>query len=143
MKPKHQRFIFIIVAIGLLAGSVGLVLNNFNDNLVFFYSPTDLQNKSLKNLIRIGGLIEEGSVQKPDSGVTQFVITDLKNSVIVVYKGILPALFREGQGMVAKGKIGDDGVFKADELLAKHDENYMPPEVAKALEKSGYVTEAK
>ena len=114
------------------------ILNNFRDNLVFFYTPTELIQKNISKdkQIRIGGLVESGSVIKNDD-ITEFSLTDTNNSTEVIFKGILPPLFREGQGIVAQGALGKDGVFVADNLLAKHDEKYMPPEVAEALKKSG------
>lgn len=114
------------------------ILNNFRDNLVFFYTPTELAEKHIsgEKIIRIGGLVETGSVVKNDD-VTNFSLTDTKNSAKVQFKGILPPLFREGQGIVAHGSLNAEGIFIADTLLAKHDEKYMPPEVADALKKSG------
>lgn len=122
-----------------MGSAVGLILNNFNDNLVFFYSPVELAEKNIADgkVIRIGGLVEEGSVKKMEDGVTtEFSITDLQEAIKVSYKGMLPPMFREGQGMVARGVI-KEGVFVADNLLTKHDEKYMPPEVAESLKKSG------
>ncbi len=122
-----------------MAAAVALILNNFNDNLVFFYSPTEIVEKNISSdkLIRVGGLILEGSVTKPEANITNFKITDLQTSINVTYTGILPPMFREGQGMVARGKLNADGNFIADNLLTKHDEKYMPPAVAEALKKSG------
>lgn len=139
MTPKRQRMIFILIGLASLGIAVALILNAFRDNLVFFYSPTEIQAKHpVGVLIRIGGLVKEGSIQKStDSLTTAFVLTDLKNDTTVHYKGLLPNLFREGQGIVAHGKLDASGIFIADELLAKHDEKYMPPEVADALKKSG------
>ncbi len=138
MKQKHQRMIFIIVGLALMLAAAFFILNNFRDNLVFFYTPTELYQKKVPatKLIRIGGLVADGSVVK-NSDITDFSLTDMNEAVKVTYKGILPALFREGQGVVAHGHMGGDGVFIADNLLAKHDERYMPPEVAEALKKSG------
>ena len=138
MKRKHKRLTFVAIAMGLLAGAVGLFLNALDSNLSFFMSPTEITtNKpSPEQRLRIGGLVEDGSVKKPGDGVVLFTVTDTAESVAVRYKGILPDLFREGQGVVAQGRL-IDGVFQADEVLAKHDENYMPPEVADALKKSG------
>lgn len=135
MKPKHQRLIFILIGISCLGVATSLILYNFNNNLVFFYSPSQLKEvKISKNsLIRVGGLVKDNTVVKNNSLETEFVITDNLNSIKVYYKGILPNLFREGQGMVAKGYLNSKGGFVAESLLAKHDENYMPPEVAKAL----------
>ncbi len=122
-----------------MAAAVTLILNNFNDNLVFFYSPTEIVEKNISSdkLIRVGGLILEGSVAKPEANITNFKITDLQTSINVTYTGILPPMFREGQGMVARGKLNTDGNFIADNLLTKHDEKYMPPAVAEVLKKSG------
>ncbi len=139
MKPKRKRLTFVLVGMGLLLAAAALVLTAFEENIVFFYSPSDIQAKHLGDgrRIRLGGLVEEGSVTKADGGKTvKFRITDLAETVPVVYTGLLPDLFREGQGVVAEG-ILHNGVFKADEVLAKHDENYMPPEVADALKESG------
>ncbi len=136
-----RRRLYLLLAAGLtLAGAAGLMLNAFEDSLVFFLTPTDLKEKTVPadRLIRIGGLVEEGSVRKiGGSLVVRFAITDLTNRVEVTYRGILPDLFREGQGVVAQGRMGPGGVFAASEVLAKHDETYMPKEVAEALKKSG------
>ncbi|MEO5336818.1 MAG: cytochrome c maturation protein CcmE [Magnetospirillum sp. WYHS-4] len=139
MKRKHKRLTFVLIALGLLASAVGLVLSALDENIAFFFGPTDVlaKNPSPDRRLRVGGLVEQGSVKKAaGSSETNFRITDLNAAVPVVYKGILPDLFREGQGVVAEGRMRD-GVFVADEVLAKHDENYMPPEVADALKKSG------
>jgi cytochrome c-type biogenesis protein CcmE len=114
------------------------VLSALSDNLVFFYSPTQVAEKhpGPDRRLRIGGLVEQGSVKK-DGQEVRFIVTDLKQTVPVVYRGLLPDLFREGQGVIAEGTLGADGVFTAREVLAKHDEKYMPPEVAKALKESG------
>ena len=117
------------------------MLTAFEDNIVFFYSPTDIATKDLSTdrRIRIGGIVVDESVKKKADGVTfEFQVTDVENTVQVSYRGILPDLFREGQGIVAGGKLDTGGVFVADEVLAKHDENYMPAEVADALKKSGH-----
>ena len=127
------------------AAPSALVLTAFEDSIVFFYSPSDLVEKQASaerikpsQLLRIGGLVEEGSVSRAPDGVTNlFTVTDLKHTVKVAYKGILPDLFREGQGIVSAGNLRPDGLFIATEVLAKHDEKYMPPEVADALKKSG------
>lgn len=129
----------LLASLVFLGGAAALVLTAFQDNIVFFYSPTDLKTKqiSASQRLRIGGLVEEGSVAKDESGKTvRFKVTDLANSVDVTFTGILPDLFREGQGVVAEGRFAS-GVFTASDVLAKHDENYMPPEVAEALKKSG------
>ena len=138
MKAKHRRLYVVVLALMVLGIAAALVLNAVEDSLVFFYSPTDLTEKSVAagQPIRIGGLVAEGSVVKQGIDVT-FAITDGAKSVTVAYTGVLPDLFREGQGIVTFGKLAPDGRFMAEEVLAKHDENYMPPEVAEALKKSG------
>lgn len=138
MKRKHKRLTFVMIALCLLGAAAGLVLMAFEDNIVFFYSPTDIVQKAPQagQRLRLGGLVEEGSIEKPGGGVTRFTVTDTANTVVVSYKGILPDLFREGQGVVTEGRF-DGAMFQADEVLAKHDENYMPPEVAEAIKKSG------
>jgi cytochrome c-type biogenesis protein CcmE len=137
MKRKHKRLTFVVIALGLIALAATLVLFAFEESIVFFYSPTELaaKNPPAERRLRIGGLVEEGSVEKSGT-VVSFRVTDLDNSLPVTYEGILPDLFREGQGVVAEGRLVG-GVFVAAEVLAKHDENYMPPEVAEALKKSG------
>lgn len=140
MTRKRQRLVVLLLALLLGGGATALVLNAFSDNLVFFYSPTDLKTKQVPvgRSLRIGGLVEEGSVKRDGDGVTiHFVVTDLKNTVPVTYSGVLPDLFREGQGVVAEGTLAADGGFTARSVLAKHDEKYMPREVAEALKKSG------
>ena len=138
MKRKYKRLTFVGVALVLLAGAAALVLSAFEENIVFFMSPTDIAaNKVSKNQrFRLGGLVEEGSVDRSGGETVTFKVTDITNSVAVTYTGILPDLFREAQGVVAEGRL-KNGVFVADEVLAKHDETYMPPEVADALKKSG------
>lgn len=138
MKPKRKRLYIVGLALLFLGAAAALVLTAFEDNIVFFYSPTDLAEKGVGpgRTVRIGGLVADGSVVKSDATVT-FTVTDLNKSVEVAYTGILPDLFREGQGVVAEGRIGTDGRFTATEVLAKHDENYMPKEVADALKASG------
>lgn len=138
MKPKRKRLYIVGLALLCMGAAAALVLTAFEDNIVFFYSPSDLTEKSVAvgRTVRIGGLVAENSVEKNDATVT-FTVTDLNQSVRVAYTGILPDLFREGQGVVAEGKIGADGLFTATEVLAKHDENYMPKEVADALKASG------
>ena len=124
----------------VLAGAAALVLTALRENIVFFRSPTDVVEKNIPTgqRFRIGGLVEAGSVKRLPDGVTvEFKVTDLKNTVRIAYKGLLPDLFREGQGIVAQGALRPDGVFLASEVLAKHDEKYMPPEVADALKKAG------
>ena len=143
MTRKRRRLIFVLTGMATLAIAVGLVLMAFQDNLVFFYSPSEVMAKEIPSdrRFRVGGLIEADSVAT--SGlITRFRVTDLENTVAVTYEGILPALFREGQGVVAEGFLNAEGVFVAAEVLAKHDENYMPPEVADALKKAGHWKEA-
>lgn len=137
MKRKHKRLLAVLGLVAGLGVAVSLVLTAFNDNLVFFHSPSDVAEKRVATgkRFRIGGLVEEGSVKR-NGLVTDFVVTDLSNSVAVRYTGMLPDLFREGQGVVATGALDGAGVFQATQLLAKHDETYMPPEVAKALKKA-------
>ena len=138
MKRKHKRLTFVMIGLLLLGSAAALILTAFEDNIVFFYSPTELADKKPDpaQRLRIGGLVMAGSVEKLEGGVVAFAITDTAKTLTVQYKGILPYLFREGQGVVAEGHL-KGGVFQADEVLAKHDENYMPPEVAEALKKSG------
>ncbi len=141
MTRKRRRLYIVLAGMVTLGGAAALVLSAFNDNLVFFYSPTDLKTKSvpLERQLRIGGLVEEHSVTREANGRTiDFRVTDGNNTVSVVYTGSLPDLFREGQGVVAEGTLRRDGVFQASNVLAKHDEKYMPPEVAEALKKSGH-----
>jgi len=137
MKPRHRRFAWIAAGVALLAVAVALVLNAFQSNLVFFFSPTDVaeQRAPQNRTFRIGGLVEERSVRR-DGLTVRFNVTDTAKTIPVVYTGILPDLFREGKGVVAQGKLGGDGVFTASEVLAKHDENYMPPEAAAAVDKA-------
>jgi cytochrome c-type biogenesis protein CcmE len=140
MKRKHRRLAVLGAALVTLGAAAGLILNAAGDSLVFFYSPTELQAKApgTATMVRIGGLVEQGSVQRSaDGGTVHFSVTDLKQAVPVVYSGILPDLFREGQGVVVQGHLGADGAFEASQVLAKHDERYMPREVAEALKKSG------
>jgi cytochrome c-type biogenesis protein CcmE len=137
---RKQRRLTLIGAAGLvLALAAGLVLFALNDQIVFFYTPTDIAGKDLApgTRIRLGGLVEEGSVQKGDGGAVHFAITDTQNRLDVRFVGILPDLFREGQGVVTEGTLDADGSFRADNVLAKHDETYMPREVADALKKQG------
>lgn len=138
MKRRHKRLTFAAVGMVLVVAAAALVLIAFEDSIVFFHSPTDVlaKNPPPDQRLRVGGLVEEGSVEKPGGAVVTFRITDLINTLPVTYRGMLPDLFREGQGVIAEGFV-KDGVFHADEVLAKHDETYMPPEVADALKKSG------
>jgi cytochrome c-type biogenesis protein CcmE len=139
MKPRHKRLTLIALGLAALAIAAGLVLNAFRSNLVFFFTPTQVaaSEAPLGRSFRIGGLVEQGSVQREGDGVSvRFIVTDTAKSIPVVYSGILPDLFREGKGVVAQGKLGSDGVFHAEQVLAKHDENYMPPEAADAVERA-------
>jgi len=138
MKARHKRMGFILVGLVVLGLATTLVLKALDSNLSYFFSPTEVaENKAPENhVFRLGGLVEAGSVQRGEELTVRFVVTDNANSVNVAYTGILPDLFKEGQGVIAQGKLGPSGEFIADEVLAKPDENYMPPEVADALEKS-------
>ena len=139
MKPRHKRFIAIAAALLALGGAVALVLNAFQSNLVFFFSPSQVASKEapVGRSFRLGGLVQNGSVARDKDGVTvRFAVTDTSHTIQVVYRGILPDLFSEGKGVVAQGRLESDGVFRAEQVLAKHDENYMPPEAAEALEKA-------
>ena len=139
MKPRHKRIALIIAGLAILGIAVTLVLNAFRSNLVFFFTPTQVvaHEAPQGRNFRIGGLVEKGSVKRQPDGVTvRFVVTDTAKSVPVTFTGILPDLFKEGKGVVAQGKLGADGVFAASEVLAKHDENYMPPEAADAVERA-------
>ena len=136
MKLRHKKLALIGGALALLGIIAALVLNALNSNIALYISPTDVKNGKAPadKLFRIGGLVKEGSIRREADGVTiAFVITDTAHDMPVRYKGILPDLFKEGKGAVAQGKLGDDKVFTASEVLAKHDENYMPPEAAKAV----------
>lgn len=136
MKSRHKRIAIILVGIALLGVAAALLLQSFQSNLVFFFSPTEVsQGKApQQGNFRIGGMVEVGSVQRQGTQVA-FKITDTAKTMSVVYTGILPDLFKEGKGVVVQGKQGENGIFIADQVLAKHDENYMPPEAADALEK--------
>jgi cytochrome c-type biogenesis protein CcmE len=141
MTRKRRRLYVVLLGLSTLTLAAALVLMAFEDNIVFFYSPTDLATKKPppNQRIRVGGIVVANSVTRKADGVTmEFRLTDIDNSINVSYRGILPDLFREGQGIVASGKLVSVGVFVADEVLAKHDENYMPAEVADALKKSGH-----
>lgn len=139
MKPRHKRLALIAAGLAALAGAAVLVLDAFRSNLVFFYTPSQVAAHEVPRdrAFRIGGLVEAGSVKRQADGVTvRFVVTDTAKSVVVLYTGILPDLFKEGKGVVAQGDLSADGVFHAREVLAKHDENYMPPEAAEAVERA-------
>ena len=139
MKRRHKRLAAIVAGLALLGVAAGLVLTAFQSNLVFFLSPTQVVGGEAPRdrAFRIGGLVEAGSVKRGGEGlVVRFVVTDTAHSVPVTYTGTLPDLFREGKGVVAEGRVGADGVFHASQVLAKHDENYMPPDAAHALEQA-------
>lgn len=137
MKPRHKRAAIVVGVLAAVGVAVGLVLNAFNSNLVFFYTPTQVAAKEAPEgrTFRVGGLVEAGSVVR-DGVLVKFVVTDTAKQVPVKYEGVLPDLFKEGKGVVAQGQLGADGTFVAREVLAKHDENYMPPEAADALQKA-------
>jgi cytochrome c-type biogenesis protein CcmE len=139
MTRKQRRLVLIGSALGVLALAVGLVLTALKDSIVFFNSPTDLVEKHIAPgaRLRLGGLVKEGSVVRGDNLAVRFEVTDGKSVVKVAYQGLLPDLFREGQGVVAEGALDPAGIFKADSVLAKHDEKYMPKEVADALKQQG------
>ena len=143
MTRKQKRTLLILGGILFLGVATGLILYALRDTLVFFYTPSEMSEKLAERKIapgarlRLGGLVQKGSVKLMDDGVIRFTITDTAKSVQVTFKGILPDLFREGQGVVAEGRLQPDGTFIADTVLAKHDEKYMPREVADALKKRG------
>jgi cytochrome c-type biogenesis protein CcmE len=139
MKRRHKRIAFIITGLMGLGVAAYLAAQAFRSNLVFFYSPSEVVAKAapVNRTFRIGGLVEAGSLKRDNDGLTaRFSVTDTAQTIPVVYKGILPDLFKEGRGCVAQGHVGSDGVFYADQVLAKHDENYMPPEAGKALDEA-------
>lgn len=139
MKPRQKRFVFIAVGVAGVAMAVGLVLYALKGNVNLYFTPTQVFNNEAPHgrSFRIGGLVEEGSVKRENDGMTvNFVITDTHKSIPVVYKGILPDLFKEGKSVVVQGKVEASGVMRAEEVLAKHDENYMPPEAADALKQA-------
>ena len=136
MKPRTKRALAIVAGLAALGVASTLVLQAFQSNLVFFFSPSQVMSNEAprERNFRIGGLVEQGSIERDDKGLTvRFAVTDLAHKIPVTYTGLLPDLFKEGKGVVAQGKLGADGVFHADQVLAKHDENYMPPEAAEAL----------
>jgi cytochrome c-type biogenesis protein CcmE len=139
MTRKQRRGIMIGVGVAVLTLAVGLVLFALRDSIVFFHTPSDLAEKPIAagQRFRLGGLVAAGSVKRGEGTKVQFVVTDTLKTVPVSYEGVLPDLFGEGQGVVTEGKMSPEGTFVADSVLAKHDENYMPPEVAKALEAKG------
>ena len=137
-KKVKSRIVFLICVLLSISIAIFLVLKSLEENVVYFFSPSEIYEKSnisINKKIRIGGLVKEDSIIKNETSVN-FIITDLKNEIIVSYKGLVPNLFSEGKGVVAEGKLKDKKYFLAEKILAKHDENYMPPEVSKALEKS-------
>ncbi len=137
MKPRHKRVAWIALGVAAVGIATALVLTAFNQNLVFFFSPTQVMAKEAPagRTFRIGGIVEPGSVKR-DGVEVRFVVTDTAHGLPVAYKGQLPDLFREGKMVVAQGQLGPDGTFRAREVLAKHDENYMPPEAKEAVEKA-------
>jgi cytochrome c-type biogenesis protein CcmE len=140
MTRKQRRLVLIGASVGVLAVAVALMLNAFRGSIAFFNSPTDIAEKHLGpgTRIRLGGLVKDGSIARANDLRVRFEVTDGKSEIPVTYQGVLPDLFREGQGVVAEGSIDGAGVFNADTILAKHDESYMPKEVADALKKSGH-----
>jgi cytochrome c-type biogenesis protein CcmE len=144
MKPKHQRLIFVVASVVFLCAAALLVLRAFEQNIVFFFSPSEVAEKTLApgQTIRLGGLIEQGSILRQGERV-EFTISDGKAALRVHYTGLLPNLFREGQGAIAEGTLGQPGHFNANRILTKHDENYMPREVADSLKKTGHWREPK
>jgi cytochrome c-type biogenesis protein CcmE len=139
MTRKQRRAILIGTCLGVLALAVGLVLMALRDSIVFFYTPSEVAEKHLDTgqRFRLGGLVENGSLKRGEGTTISFVVTDKRATLPVIYTGVLPDLFREGQGVVAEGMLTSEGVFHADSVLAKHDEKYMPPEVAKKLKEQG------
>jgi len=137
MKARHQRLSLIVIGLAILGLATYLVLNALEGNLSYFFSPTQVHNGEAPkdHVFRLGGMVEKGSVKRAEGDLTvNFVVTDNNKTMAVAYTGILPDLFEEGQGVIAQGKLNADNVFIADEVLAKHDENYMPPEVAAAMQ---------
>ncbi len=139
MKPRHKRIALIAGGLAALGFAAALVLNAFQSNLVFFFSPSQVMANEapLNKTFRIGGMVEDGSLKRlPDGLSVEFRVTDTAKTIPVTYTGILPDLFKEGKGVVAQGRLGPDGMFRATEVLAKHDENYMPPDAAHAIEQA-------
>lgn len=139
MKPRHRRLLLILAGLGGIAVAVGLMLSAFSESLVFYFSPSQVVagEAPASRRFRIGGLVEEGSLQRGSDELTaSFTITDTVHSVPIVYAGSLPDLFKEGRGCVVQGTLGPDGVFRAEQVLAKHDENYMPIEAAESIERA-------
>ncbi|MGA0974122.1 MAG: cytochrome c maturation protein CcmE [Sedimenticolaceae bacterium] len=137
MKARHQRLSLIVIGLAILGLATYLVLNALEGNLSYFFSPSQVHNGEAPkdHVFRLGGMVEKGSVQRAEGDLTvNFIVTDMHKTIPVAYTGILPDLFEEGQGVIAQGKLNADNLFIADEVLAKHDENYMPPEVAAAMQ---------
>ena len=146
MKARHQRLSLIVIGLAILGLATYLVLNALEGNLSYFFSPSQVHNGEAPkdHVFRLGGMVEKGSVKRAEGDLTvNFVVTDNNKTMAVAYTGILPDLFEEGQGVIAQGKLNADNVFIADEVLAKHDENYMPPEVTEALRQSGKLDQIK
>jgi len=139
VKPRQKRLALIVAGVAVLGAAIGLVLYALNSNIVFFYTPTQVAQREAPQgrHFRIGGLVQAGSVVRDGTRVT-FLVTDNARQIPVAYTGSLPDLFKEGKGVVAQGSLGPDGTFTATEVLAKHDENYMPPEAAEALKQAGH-----
>ncbi len=144
MKPRHKKIAIITSGVTALCVAAILVLNAFQSNLVFFFTPTQVaaNEAPVDKRFRIGGLVEMGSIQRNEGLTVKFAVTDTAEVIPVVYTGILPDLFNEGKGVVAQGRLSAGGIFEADEVLAKHDENYMPPEAAMALEQAAEAKKA-
>tara|TARA_B100001167_G_C16737987_1_gene289524 strand:- start:545 stop:970 length:426 start_codon:yes stop_codon:yes gene_type:complete len=137
-KKVKSRILFLCISFFIIGLIFFIILKSLEENVVYFFSPTEIYNKSdisLSKKLRVGGLVKEGSIRREKDEIN-FIITDLKNEIVVSYKGLVPNLFSQGKGVVAEGKLNDKKYLIADKILAKHDENYMPPEVSKALEKS-------
>ena len=139
MKRRHKRLIFIFASLAAVSLAIFLILRALGKNIAYSFSPTQVAAKEapVNKTFRIGGLVQNGTLKRDSDGLTiRFTVTDTASNIPVVYKGILPDLFKEGRGCVAQGRVGSDGVFYADQIMAKHDENYMPPEAAQALDKA-------
>jgi cytochrome c-type biogenesis protein CcmE len=143
MKPKHRRLLFVLGCLAVMGLGATIILSSLRDTMIFFYTPTQLDEKKTtadfnpNQPLRIGGLVKKGSVHNLKGGGIRFTITDLSADIDVIYRGLVPSLFRDGQGVVAQGVLQADGTMLAETILAKHDENYMPREVMDALKKSG------
>lgn len=136
--PKQQRLNFVIFSMVMISLALGITLYAFDQHIEYFKTPTDLIERQVSDRkFRLGGLVKVGSLIEED-GIVKFMVTDNRNDMEVIYSGFVPSLFREGQGVIAIGKLSEDGIFEAEQILAKHDENYMPPEVYEALKKNGY-----